>query len=256
MADPRVELVCNVIRGMGGRSMGAIMENLHLNSFIMGSMCFLERFLKMPCVVGKSMLLRRSGLDEIGGLHGVKDILAEDYMIGRRLSLAGGRIVLSSHMIDNVNQDWNIRRFLNRHTRWGKMRWKIGGVRYFSELLVNPVLLASLPLLIQGVNECTLTLAAGMSAVKMLGDAYLGRKIRAGIRVRHYLLTPLKDMIIGIIWFVPFLSHSVTWRGQRYRLGKDSLMSPASLAPPGHWGWFFDSRLLNRAARLRAALRT
>ena len=61
MEDPEVGLVSNIIKGVGGRSVGSILENLHLNSFIVGSVCFLDKFLKMPCVVGKSMLMRKKG---------------------------------------------------------------------------------------------------------------------------------------------------------------------------------------------------
>ena len=59
MEDPGVGLVSNIIKGTGGYSFGSIFENLHLNSFIMGSVCFLDKFLKMPCVVGKSMLMKK-----------------------------------------------------------------------------------------------------------------------------------------------------------------------------------------------------
>ncbi|HKN18936.1 MAG TPA: glycosyltransferase, partial [Dissulfurispiraceae bacterium] len=51
----QIGLVSNIIKGVGGRSLGAVFENLHLNSFVMGSVCFLDKFLRMPCVVGKSM---------------------------------------------------------------------------------------------------------------------------------------------------------------------------------------------------------
>ena len=87
--DPSVGLVSNVIRGIGGRSIGAILENLHLNSFIIGSVSFLDQFLKMPCVVGKSMLMRKDDLDAIGGLGAFKDLLAEDFIIGREMQRAG-----------------------------------------------------------------------------------------------------------------------------------------------------------------------
>src|SRR5574341_2065418 len=65
--DSSVGLVSNVIRGVGGRSIGAILENLHLNSFIIGSVSFLDRFLGMPCIIGKSMLMKKDDLQVIGG---------------------------------------------------------------------------------------------------------------------------------------------------------------------------------------------
>ena len=58
--------------------------------------------------------------------------------------------LLKNGLINNVNEYWGVKRFLNRHTRWGKLRWKIGGIKYLSELLVNPVFVATLPVSVQG----------------------------------------------------------------------------------------------------------
>jgi hypothetical protein len=41
-----------------------------------------------------------------------------------------------------------------------------------------------------------------------------------------YLLSPFKDIIIGLLWFVPILSNTVVWRGNKYIIGKDSILSP------------------------------
>ncbi len=160
-ADPSVGLVSNLIHGVGGRSLGATLENLHLNSFIMGSVSFLDQALGMPCVIGKSMLMKKTDLEALGGLSAFKDILAEDFIIGREMNKSGKKVVLSNHLISNVNEYWDIKRFMNRHTRWGKLRWKIGGAKYISELLVNPVFMAALPVLLTGPSRETLSFAAG-----------------------------------------------------------------------------------------------
>ena len=234
--DPSVGLVSNLIRGIGGRSIGAVLENLHLNSFIIGSVSFLDRFLKMPCVIGKSMLMKKDDLAALGGLEAFKDILAEDFIIGREMKRAGKKVVLSSYLISNVNEYWNIKRFLNRHTRWGKLRWQIGGVRYFSEILANPVFVAALPVLFKGPSREALSFAALVGLIKVLGDSVMGRRITSlsgeqGIRTPSsltYFLSPLKDLIIGIVWFVPLFSSTIVWRGNRYIIGKDSRLSPCS----------------------------
>jgi ceramide glucosyltransferase len=234
--DPSVGLVSNLIRGIGGRSIGAVLENLHLNSFIIGSVSFLDRFLKMPCVIGKSMLMKKDDLAALGGLEAFKDILAEDFIIGREMKRAGKKVVLSSYLISNVNEYWNINRFLNRHTRWGKLRWQIGGVRYFSEILANPVFVATIPVLFKGPSREALSFAALIGLIKVLGDSVMGRRITSlsgeqGIRTPSsltYFLSPLKDLIIGIVWFVPLFSSTIVWRGNRYIIGKDSRLSPCS----------------------------
>ncbi len=241
--DPSVGLVSNLIRGVGGRSIGAVLENLHLNSFVIGSVSFLDRFLGMPCVIGKSMLMKKNDLRALGGLEAFKDILAEDFIIGREMHRAGKRVVLSNYLISNVNENWDIRRFLNRHTRWGKLRWRIGGVKYLSELFVNPVFVAVLPIVLSGPSRLTAGFAGLVSLIKVLGDSIIGRRIEAQGRDYlsaerspfTYFLVPLKDIIIGVLWFVPLLSATVVWRGNRYLIGDDSRLSPCP--ETGVWSW-------------------
>ncbi len=235
MRDPRVGLVTNMIRGLRARSFGSLLENLHLNSFILGSVCFLDHYLHMPCVIGKSMLLRKTDLESIGGFNAVKDVLAEDFVIGKLIHEQGRKVVLSDYAVNNINEFWSLGKFLNRHTRWGKLRWQIGGIKYLSELIANSVFISCIPLLLIGFSRPTVALPLAVSVIKILGDLYLGKKTSADMRSRAYLLTPLKDLIIGCIWFVPLLSSTVVWRGNRYLIGKDSMLSPCPES--GFWSW-------------------
>ncbi|KPK45717.1 MAG: hypothetical protein AMK74_02635 [Nitrospira bacterium SM23_35] len=253
MSDPAVGLVSNIIRGSGGRSLGSIFENLHLNSFVLGSVCFLDRFLKMPCVVGKSMLMKKTDLDAIGGLKAFKDVLAEDYMIGKKMQQQRKTVILSSHVIQNINEYWGVRRFLNRHTRWGKLRWRIGGVSYISELIGNPVFMSFFPLVLCGPSGMTMSFVLIVSTLKILGDMVIGNALAStdagssssgkestpssflSVHSLWYVLAPVKDLLIGLVWFVPLISNTVVWRGNRYIIGKDSLLSPCPEV--GLWSW-------------------
>ncbi len=240
--DPGVGLVSNVIRGVGGRSFGAKLENLHLNSFVIGSVSFLDRFLDMPCVVGKSMLMKKADLDALGGFQAFKDILAEDFIIGREMTRAGKKVALSNYLINNVNEFWDVKRFLNRHTRWGKLRWRIGGFKYLSEILANPIFVASIPLFTVP-SKMTFSFAGLIAFMKIFGDMIIGRTIRPqnrelwlpGESVLSYLLVPIKDLLIGLVWFVPLVSATVVWRGNRYLIGHDSRLSPCP--ETGFWSW-------------------
>ncbi|MDA8241745.1 MAG: ceramide glucosyltransferase [Nitrospiraceae bacterium] len=226
MADASVGLVSNMIRGISGRSVGAVLENLHLNSFIVGSVCFLDKYLRMPCVIGKSMLMRKDDLEAIGGFGAVKDLLAEDYIIGERIHRLGKKVLLSNHVINNVNEYWGVKKFINRHTRWGKLRWKIGGAKYFPELLSNAVFMSFIPLIFLPFTKLSLFLAAATSVTKIARDYYLGNRLGADMHPLLYAFTPFKDLVIGSLWFVPVLSNTVAWRGNRYIIGKDSLLFP------------------------------
>ena len=234
MDSQEVGLVCNLIKGIGGKTIGSIFENLHLNSFILGNICFLDKYLRIPCVVGKSMLMRKSDLEAIGGLSSVKDLLAEDHFIGERIREQKQRVVISNYVINNVNEYWDLQKFVNRHVRWGKMRWKIGGMRYLLELTLNPVFTACLPLLLFGPTEKTLSVLISVCLIKIVGDFYLGRKIVTSMHPLAYLLSPLKDLLTGLLWFVPFANDSVIWRGNRYLIGKNTRLS---LCPERGGAW-------------------
>jgi ceramide glucosyltransferase len=248
MDDPKIGMVTNLIRGVGAKTIGSLFENLHLNSFILGNVCFLKKFLDIPCVVGKSMLMRKCDLEAIGGLKAFKDVLAEDHFIGERIRERGQQVVLSSHMIRNVNEHWGLKRFLNRHLRWGKMRWKILGYKYVIELIGNPVLLSSSSLLFEGPSERALTLIASVSLMKGMGDYYIGEKINAQLHPLAYLLSPLKDLLIGLVWFMSIANDTVVWRGKRYLIGEDTVLFPCP--EKGIWTWRY--RLLDRI-RVRTA---
>ena len=189
------------------------------------------------------MLMKKADLDVLGGLIAFKDILVEDFIIGREMQQSGKKVVLSNYLVSNVNEYWDVKRFLNRHTRWGKLRWKIGGPKYFSELLVNPVFMAALLVLLTGPSRGTLSFGALIGLVKVLGDSVLGRAIEASAEGRYpqktsslvYFLAPIKDVLIGMLWFMPLFSSTVVWRENRYIIGKDSRLLPCQ--ETGFWSW-------------------
>lgn len=221
-----VGLVTNLIVGVRGKSLGAILENLQLNSFILLSVCLLDKFLKIPCSIGKSMLMRKSDFEEIGGFRAVENVLAEDYLIGKLMHERGKKVVLSNYTIKNVNEYWSIKRFLNRHTRWAKIRWKIGGAKYFIEPLTNPVFIAFFLPLLCAFSSLSIILFLSSALIKLTGDLLVISmlKEKKGLGV---ILIPVKDLLTGIIWLTPFITSKVNWRGNLYVVSKNTLLMPA-----------------------------
>lgn len=225
-SDPSVGMVTNLIRGKGKGSIGAILENLYLNSFVLGGTCSLYHYFDYTCVTGKSVLFRKEDLEKIGGFSSLKNFLAEDQILGKKFKRLGKKVILSNHLITSNNSQRPLTKFFSRNLRWSQMRLQLGGLGYLSEMLLNPVFIATLFVILSSFSTLSFSAFLGTSFYKILVDSMEGKLIQAGAGFYPYLLAPLKDILIGIIWFFPFFKTSVEWRGARFNLKRYTELEP------------------------------
>jgi ceramide glucosyltransferase len=228
LADPEVGLVTNVLVGEDAPGLGATLENLQLNSFVAAGASFARVVGGRACVIGKSMLFRRRDLDDLGGFWAVRNVLAEDYVIGRSFELAGWKVALSPCLLGAVNRGWTVERFANRHLRWAQMRRRLSLSAYVGELLLNPVLwialaACALAATAPGLDSRVAAIAGLGVAVKCASDALLCRRLRgAPPRLGEVLLIPVKDLVMAAIWLVGAFRRTVDWRGNKLWIHRGS----------------------------------
>ncbi len=234
LSDPEVGLVTHPIAGVGERSLGALMDNLQLAGGVSNAMAAAKRIAHQDLVVGKSMALRRGDLRALGGFESVADVLAEDYVLGRRVPRElGKRVEVARRPVLQLSSGRGVLDFWRRYRRWGVMQKSlVGPWVYFLQLLLNPVLLSLASALIDPSFACALGVAACWAAKAAL-DGAAGRALRAEpFRLVDLALVPFKDLVLGAAWASGLFADRIEWRGHRLRVGPGSVLSPVEPDAP------------------------
>jgi ceramide glucosyltransferase len=232
--DPRVACVTNPVSGWGHVSFGALLDNLHLVSSIGAAQLATETLVGKHLVVGKSMALRRSALEALGGFAAYADVLAEDYVIGQDLERRGYVIRVARTPVWNVTVHRSVQSFFERYLRWGVIhRTAVTLPTSLAQGLTNPLPLVALATA-SAPSLLTCSVLAGAVLIKTALDVSTARALRCqAIGWRAVPAVVVKDALVFLTWAHGLFSRTVVWRGHRLRVGARSrlLSGPPSLRP-------------------------
>ncbi len=239
LGDPTVGLVTHPLAGVGEREvdarLGAIADNLHLTGSITPAVVAAKLVCRKDYVVGKSMAMRRADIDALGGFAAVKDVLAEDFVLGRAIvARLGKRVVLGRSVVTCVSVRRPLDGFVRRYARWNVMQHQCAGlVAYLGLLLENPGLLATLAALVDP-SVPSLAIAVACCASRMATDAIAGSLLRARTFALSALLAgAAKDLLCGAAWAYGLVSRSIEWRSNRLLVLPGSRLA---IKQAGGWG--------------------
>ena len=213
-----------------GTSWGARLDNLHLTGTITPGFVAARALCGKSYVVGKSMAMRRADITALGGFAVVKDVLAEDFVLGRLVpERLGKRVALGCAVVECVTVRRSLAAFASRYARWSVMQRQCAGLpAYLGLLLLNPVLLATLALALAPARATLI--AWGLCVVaRAAGDTLAGRLVRGrAFGPRTLLLVPLKELLAGAAWIYGLGRRSIVWRSNRLVVGPGSTLTAAA----------------------------
>jgi ceramide glucosyltransferase len=169
--------------------------------------------------LGSTLACSRAALEAAGGLAPLADYLADDYQLGQRIAAAGFAIELSSEVVETSVPAYRFRGFLDHQLRWARgvrdsRRWGYAGLAFSYGLAWAFLNCIASGLSLPSIALFSLTLLARVSlalgvGVGMLDDRQVLRDL--------WLLLP-RDLLALGIWAWSYAAHTVTWRGEEFRL--------------------------------------
>jgi ceramide glucosyltransferase len=234
--DPTVGCISHPVAGIGERTLGSLMDNLYQSTTTGAGQIAAKQAADQDIVVGKSMALRREDVEALGGFYSVRNVLAEDFVIGRWVTRRlGKRAVVARSPVYNVSRQKNVSAFFKRYVRWSIIHHTcIPTPVYLAQSLLNPLPWALLGALLSP-SFLALCVVGAVAMAKLGHDVTLFHLSRPGQRTPWTVVPAvlLKDALLFVAWTQGLFARTVDWRGNKLRVMPGSrLVPPTSPSQP------------------------
>ncbi|MBZ5528378.1 MAG: bacteriohopanetetrol glucosamine biosynthesis glycosyltransferase HpnI [Acidobacteriia bacterium] len=235
-ADPRTGLVTCFYRGIAQGNLFAELEAVGAASDFFAGVLMAGLLEGLTFALGATMVTTKSWIVRIGGLETIADLHSDDYELGHRIFLQGGRIVLSREPVWTMYPAQSFRGYVDHQVRWARTVRLCRPLSYAGLLFthglpwaVAAALVAPTRAVAAGYLGAYLLLRltqAWVVGVWVVGDEVLRRRL---------WLVPLRDAGNFFIWLWSFASNRIVWGETEFEIRKDRMApirEPAGATPP------------------------
>jgi ceramide glucosyltransferase len=227
MESPDVGMVTCMYRGQAGDSLGSRLEAIGISTeFHPGVLAARQLEGEIRFALGSTLVFSRASLNAIGGLPPLVDYLADDYELGKRISGAGFRVLLSDVVVDHYLPQYSFGEFFEHQLRWARSTrhsrpWGYAGL----------VLTFGAPWAVLGIIASRgATWAWAMLLATMMLRFAVALQVGLGVLhdrqlKRDWWLIPLRDLAGLFVWLGSYTGHTVAWRGHQFILRDGKLHS-------------------------------
>jgi ceramide glucosyltransferase len=230
LADLRVGMITCLYRGVAGATLGSRLEALGISTEFCPSVLVarqLERGVRFG--LGSTLAFRRAELEKIGGFTTFVDYLADDYELGKRIAGLSLTVKLSDVVVETYLPSYRLRDFFAHQLRWARGVRDARAAGYLGLVFTFGLLWALLALVASRAAFWAFGALAVTLFLRFAVALVVGRVVLEDRQVlKDVWLIPLRDLLAVAVWIASLGGHTVTWRGDRFRLedGKLTRISP------------------------------
>lgn len=224
--QPGVGCACTFYRAVGAERWFETLEQLTFNADFVPNLVFAHVTGVTRFLLGASTAIRRSMLEEIGGLGALSDYLVEDYEMGRRVLATGRRIAMVPVFVDTIVDLRSVRQWWLHHLYWDQNTRAANPAGLLATGLVRAVPFALLFAALRGLDPLGVAVLVAALLARMASGATFLAGLGDGHGLRRILLLPLRDLAGAASWVLAFTRPIVVWRGAQFVLTRDGRMQP------------------------------
>lgn len=229
LVEPEVALVNCFYRIANPATLAMQWEAIAVNADFWSQVLQSKSMRALDFAMGAAILVRRKSLEQIKGFAAFADCLADDYQIGHRIVMRGGRIALCPVVVECWDSPAGWRDAWKHQLRWARTIRVCMPASYFFSILCNGTFWPLVWLLDSLLRGTVLhALAAVVLVLARIAIAHnLQRRFNEGRqKPALFWMVAVKDLLQVAIWALAFGGNTIEWRGRKMRLRRDGNLEP------------------------------
>jgi ceramide glucosyltransferase len=219
---PGVGCACTLYKAACAETWFEKMELLTLNADFITNVLFAHISGASKFCLGASVALRRSTLEQVGGLEGLSDYLVEDYEMGRRIWELGKKIVVLPYFVDTTVDLKTPAQWWGHQVYWDQNTRAARPAAFLATALIRSIPFAILYSAARMWDATGLCVLAGAAMIRIASAGIvlgLGLRDREGLRSLWLLI--IRDISSLVTWLLAFTKRTTVWRGTSFVLTRD-----------------------------------
>lgn len=226
LADAGVGMVTCLYRGVAAPTLGSRLESLGISTdFCAGVLVARQLESGLQFGLGSTLAFRRADLERIGGFRSIVDFLADDYELGRRIAALGLQVQLSEVVVETHLPAYDWQGFRAHQIRWARGVRDARAAGYVGMVSTFGLMWALLNLIAARAAPWSWAVLGAVMLLRLAVALVVGQAVLEDKTLpRNLWLLPVRDLIAVLVWAASFAGHTVTWRGDRFKLKNGRLM--------------------------------
>jgi ceramide glucosyltransferase len=223
-ADEQIGLITCLYRAQASGGLASRLGALFVNTDFVPLIMISKTIEPLRYSLGATVAIKRKALEAIGGFRCLKDLLADDYYLGKFASDRGYKIRLSNSIVTIRSEERCFAEFWNHQLRWVRTYRTTRPISLATIVLHGPFW-ASVLLVAARCSIFALSLFAAVIVTRLVTSRLIiGKVLGLKDQCSDAWLAPLKDLVMTAVWVAGLFSNEVLWAGRRLRIQPDGTM--------------------------------